>query len=363
VIEKTLKLFPDGACVRASSASPKALAYFGGEDDVDALEHKAVYIHEAAAIASKHEVESEFAVMLRTLISEGRLVHQTVNREGGVGPLSTKTVTKEGPIAVIFSSARDNIEPELMTRLMASDADESFAQTEAVMRAALSGGRRLVDEALLSSWRDYQLWLELDAPYGVEIPFRPAILAAYRERLKELPLRHRRDIHGFLTAIESSAILYRAQRPRDANGRIVATIDDYEYAHGAFDQGVAGLSSIAVPETLTAVVDAVAAIGAATETAGACDDGTSPSGVKVSWQALADKLGIARNTAGARLSEAVEKGLLRLITPPSGYSRTGARQYEVVKSSDELKGAADQARIKTVFPSPDEVRREIEKNW
>jgi hypothetical protein len=184
-------------------------------------------------------------------------------------------------------------------------------------------------------------------------------LAAYRERLKELPLRHRRDIHGFLTAIETSAILYKAQRSRDANGRIVAMIDDYRHAHEAFDQGVAGLSSIAVPETLAAVVNAVEAIGAATETARAWDEGTSASGVKVSWQARADKLGIARNTAGARLSEAVERGLLKLSIPPSGYSRTGARRYEVVKSSEELEGAT--ARINTVFPSPEDVRREIEK--
>ena len=112
-------------------------------------------------------------------------------------------------------------------------------------------------------------------------------------------------------------------------------------------------------QTVAIVVNAVEAIGAATETARAWDDGTSPSGVKVSWQALADKLGIARNTAGARLSEAVERGLLKLSIPPSGYSRTGARRYEVVKSSEELEGAA--AGINTVFPSPEEVRREIEK--
>jgi hypothetical protein len=59
------------------------------------------------------------------------------------------------------------------------------------------------------------------------------------------------------------------------------------------------------------------------------------------------------------LSEAVERGLLKLSIPPSGHSRTGARRYEVVKSSEELEAAT--AGINTVFPSPEEVWRENEK--
>ena len=77
VVEKVLELIPEEAVVQISGSSPKALAYFGGADP-DALKHKIVYIPEAQIMAAKHDVESEFAIMLRTLISEGRVVYQTV---------------------------------------------------------------------------------------------------------------------------------------------------------------------------------------------------------------------------------------------------------------------------------------------
>ena len=130
----------------------------------------------------------------------------------------------------------------------------------------------------------------IDAPYRVIIPFRQAILAAYNKRLKaveargekpNIQLRLRRDVHGFLTAIKTSAILHKANRGTDSDGRIVATIDDYRHAHEAFDEGLARLYKIKTPDTALAVVRAVEAMGA-----------TPTFGVKVTVSALMAKLGI-----------------------------------------------------------------------
>jgi hypothetical protein len=71
VVEKTLMFIPSDSVVQFSGSSPKALAYYGG-DDPDALKQKIVYIPEAAIIADRNGVESDFTIMLRTLISEGR---------------------------------------------------------------------------------------------------------------------------------------------------------------------------------------------------------------------------------------------------------------------------------------------------
>jgi hypothetical protein len=71
----------------------------------------------------------------------------------------------------------------------------------------------------------------------------------------------RRDIHGFLTAIRTSAILHKAQREKDEKGRIIATLDDHQHAHEAFDPGLAALYKTAPPVTTIAVVRAIEAMG------------------------------------------------------------------------------------------------------
>jgi hypothetical protein len=218
---------------QVSSGSPYSLVYYGGEEE-DALKHKIIYVAEAAILAERNGVESPLTIMLRLLISEARIDHQvTVPRPNA--PAQTEHIRRNGPVVVLVTSARNNIEEELLTRLMTSDADESQEQTVNVLAAALTDEEdeeKVKDET--DRWLDYQRWLALDAPYDVVIPFRRAILLAILARQKaaeersEKPkfrLRIRRDIHGFQTAIWTSAILHKSQREKDSKGRIVATID------------------------------------------------------------------------------------------------------------------------------------------
>src|SRR5208282_3320264 len=178
-------------------------------DAVDALKHKIIYVPEAAAIADKHGVESPFTTMLRVLISEGRIVYQTVRTQEN-GPPITVTIVKNGPIAVFITSARDNVEEEMLTRLMVLDADESNAQTQAIIDNALTDRRHQVRTEEIEAWIDFQRWLKLGGPYEVAIPFLSAIKAPN-------------------------------------NGE----------AHEAFDCDMASLYSANVPETAKAVVRAV----------------------------------------------------------------------------------------------------------
>ena len=131
LFDKTFALIPDDCVVRMSSGSPLSLVYYGGEDE-DALRHKIVYVPEAAIIADKNRVESPLTIMLRILISEGRLDHNVALPQAS-GPPETVHIKRNGPVAVIITSARDNVEDELLTRLMTSDADETGRQTQAVL--------------------------------------------------------------------------------------------------------------------------------------------------------------------------------------------------------------------------------------
>jgi hypothetical protein len=137
LIEQVILLLPAESVITISGSSPKVLAYFGG-DDPDFLAFKVVYIPEAASLLAQDGNEHEMARMLRTLISENKLNYPTVVvREGGL-PSITVMLVKNGPIAVLVTSARDNVEDEMLTRVAFADADESVSQSSRVVSHALN---------------------------------------------------------------------------------------------------------------------------------------------------------------------------------------------------------------------------------
>ena len=248
----------------------------------------------------------------------------------------------------------------MLTRLLTSDADESREQTLGVLADVLSNEHREVDDAEIEKWLDFQSWLELGAPYDVVITYREAILAAYNRRLAEIEthgqrpnilLKIRRDVHGFLTAIKTSAILHKVQRKTDSKGRIMANLDDYRHAHEALDGGLGRLYKIKTPETALAVVRAIEAMGA-----------TKGKGVKVSVTDLMDKLGITgRGTANDRLRDAEERGFLKLVDPAAEYGRTSARVYKIGRTSEEIAKDIAAGGTLGVFPRPEDVLLELQR--
>jgi hypothetical protein len=359
LIDKTLTLIPDEDIIHVSSSSPLALVYYGGGDE-DALKYKIIYVPEAAVIAEKNGVESPLTIILRMLISEQRIDHIVVLTQPE-GPPITIHVKRNGPVVVIVTSARPNVEDELLTRLFTSEADESFTQTENVVLSAITAGNRPgVKGEEIRRWLDYQRWLKVDAPYWVAIPFAEAIAQAFRERWakakkekekQKIQLRLRRDAPGFMTAIRTSAILHKAQRGEGEAGRIVATLDDYRHAHEAFDEGLAGLYKAKIPVTALAVVKAIEDMGA-----------TETTGVKVTVGALMLKLGITgRGTASARIHDAEERGFIELVEKTGGYSRTAPHEYKIVKPSSEIAKLIEKDIGGWVFPPATEIEAIIKR--
>jgi hypothetical protein len=337
VVELTLPLIPEDAVVQISASSPKSLAYFGGVDQPDALKHKIVYIPEAVILAEKKREEAdggggnEFTAMFRTLISEGRVVYQTVTVQDGGAP-ETITIIKNGPIAAILTSARD-IDPEMKTRVMMMETDETGEQTEAIVEHALSdeADRAGKESGLdLKPWLDLQLWLEMDAPYRVRVPFRRAIFLAFRRWrpnfFKIVAMRMRRDVNAFLAAVKASAVLYRAQRETE-DGAIIATLDDYENAYSAFDDGLAAAHGKA-SEKVIAVVKAIEDM-----------QGSDPFAVRVTLRDLSKRLRVGSiSTAKARLDAALEYGAIDQDEVKT--ARGGARYFSVVEKSEEIRKMA-----------------------
>jgi hypothetical protein len=348
VVEKVLKFIPPYAVVHVSGSSPKMLPYYGGGDP-DALKHKIIYIPEAVILAKRPgDNDNEFAVMLRTLFSEGRLVYQTVMLRPD-GTREVETYEKNGPITAILTTA-DDVDLQLKTRVLLQDTDETGKQTSAIVKSILSKGKGPVD---LSPWIDFQLWLELDAPYQVDIPFTEAISEAFDQWrpkfLEGASMRMRRDINSFLTIIKTSAVLHKAQRKAAENGAVVtviADIADYEAAYNAFDLGLASVHG-EVSEKVIAVVEAVE--GMMSEGA---DDDLHPGSVKVTLRDLAKRLRVASiSTAKARRDEAVDYGAIEYDDAATGQG--GARFFRVAMKSEDLRAKPSSG----VFPPPELVRR------
>jgi hypothetical protein len=348
VVECVLKLIPGDAVEQFSGTSPKALAYYGG-DDPDALKGKTLYFPEASLLNDRRGEEvNEFATMLRTLISEGRLYHQTV-RILGNKQLVTETIIKNGPIAVVLTTATD-IDLELKTRVLVMETDESGEQTKRIAERILSQPQERPD---LEPWLDLQKWLELDAPYRVHIPFRRAIFLAFEAWRKgfliEASMRMRRDIGSLITAVEASAVLHRAQREILEDGTIVAELNDYRHAHEAFDAGLSAVHGKADAKVI-ATIEAVEAIRKK------LDPGAGPDvPIKITVRGLAKQLRVGSlSTAKERLDAAIDYGA---VEQDDTVKVSGKARYFVVrKASSNIKTAPGEG----VFPPVEEVKRAYE---
>src|SRR5260370_36324720 len=85
-VQTARRCLPQEACFTLTSASEKALIY----TDED-LHHRMLVLYEADAIAKA----DHGAYLLRTLLSEGEIRHETVERAGK--GFATKKITKSGP--------------------------------------------------------------------------------------------------------------------------------------------------------------------------------------------------------------------------------------------------------------------------
>jgi hypothetical protein len=358
VLERVFGYLPPDSVIRITMASATSFFYYD-IDNEDSLKGKVIYVAEAAAIAEKNGVENPVTIILRCLISDGRIDHMvTMTTPDGVR--ATIRIRKNGPVAVALTSARSNIEDELGTRLSVSDADEGDDQTDLVIDRAIDNAS---DNALANADLQteteavaaHQAWLELDAPYSVTIPFNGAIKAAVAERRsKEIDefggkrkrmIRIRRDINAIISGIKASTILHKAQRDIDNDGALIATLDDYKHGRDAVDDGLASLYKLEVPATTIAVVRAIEKMGASYE---------NPT--KVSSGHLRDALGITGiGAAYERLKDAEERGFIELAEKPGGYGKTTTREYRIVQTADEIEAELGRAPPAGVFPSVEEV--------
>jgi hypothetical protein len=318
VVERVLSFVPESAYYALTAMSDRTLAY-----SEEPIKHRFLVIYEAAGMSG------EFATyLMRSLLSEGRVRYETVEQTSeGMRP---RLIEREGPTGLIVTTTAVKLHPENETRLLSLTVTDTQEQTRAVMAAlAKEAGEASPD---LATWHALQTWLE-SAEHRVWIPYARNLA----ELIPPVAVRLRRDFGALLNLIRAHALLHQATRERDAEGRIVATIEE-DYA--AVRELVADLVSegieVTVPATVRETVEAVKRLREAS------------SGEPVTVVELARELKLDRSAVSRRVRNAKDRGYLRDLE-------------ENVRKPSRLVLGDDLPDDLQILPKPEHVRASVKE--
>ena len=271
VVDRALSYFSEDAYHCVSSMSERAMAY-----SEEPLVHRMLVVYEAAGM--KGEMAS---YLIRSLLSEGRIRYETVEKTAeGMRP---RLIEREGPTGLLVTTTDLNLHPENETRMFSLLATDNAEQTTAVMASmARKHAGRLTLPTDFGPWHAFQRCLAR-GEVEVTIPFAEAIAAG----IHPVAVRLRRDFGALLHLVQAHAVLHRATRERDEQGRIIAELADYSAIYTLLDpilaDGLGTSVSVTMRETVRAVACIVAEQGAAsiTDVAGALSLDTSAASRRV----------------------------------------------------------------------------------
>lgn len=291
--------FPESYYIYRTAVTPRALLY----TDED-YRNRAMMWAEADALA-----DEGVAYIARTLVSEGFALFETVEKDPVTGQMGTRIIKKPGPTSLIVSTTQERLEEQLETRMLSVQADDSAEQTTAVMIASALADEALApadDDPELKRWRALFTWLRAQDLTRVTIPYRHALATL----IPPVAVRMRRDFRTLTSCIEAHALLHRATRATDEQGRVVATLADYaavrRYLGDAFSENVGATISDDMRET----VEAVAAI-IERKTATNVPGLIAVVAGSANYKDLAQQLGLDKSTARRRAIAALNAGWLK----------------------------------------------------
>jgi hypothetical protein len=275
LVEQVLRLVPPSAAYVLSAMSERALAY-----SQEPLSHRMLVLYEAAGL------HSDFAsYLVRTLLSEGCLKYETVEKTAK--GMKARLIVREGPTGLIVTTTLVRLHPENETRLLSVPVTDTNEQTAAVLRSFAGDDLPPVD---LAPWHALQEWLAFGET-RVVIPYARALTRL----IPPVAVRLRRDVLQVLTLIRAHALLHRATRAVDSQGRIVAIPADYVAVRRLVEPLVSAGVGATVPRTVRQVVAAVESYKK--------DD--------VTIREVADALGLDKSAAWRRVQGALADGYLK----------------------------------------------------
>lgn len=215
-VETVARHHPADAMIDISGMSERFLVYASFP-----TQNRYVSIAEASAL---HQ-DGVGATLIRELAWGARLRYGTVVPTDD-GPAAV-VIERPGPTGLITTTTRE-LDPEIATRLLAVHVTDAPEQTRAIVaELARTAEGDVEDELDFSAWHASSDWLAFHGEPRVVVPFARALAA----KVPTESVRMRRDFEQILTVVRTVAFLHQQTRERDADGRVVATIDDYANAH------------------------------------------------------------------------------------------------------------------------------------
>jgi hypothetical protein len=108
-------LLPEDFFLAFESASAKSL-YYLAETNPRILSHRWIYLNEAEAM-------DQLVELLRPLISGGKAVHLTVNKDGG-GRNIAQELRVEGPVTTTIPTIRNKLDAQLQSRMLLAELED-----------------------------------------------------------------------------------------------------------------------------------------------------------------------------------------------------------------------------------------------
>ena len=276
--DNVLRFFPASAYYALSGMSERFLVY-----DPEPLSHRMIVVSEAAGLVG------DFATYLvRTLLSEGRLIYGTVTKNDE-GEIEGRRIEKPGPTGVILTTTQIKLHPENETRLFSVPVDDTAEQTQRVLFSIADGSSDDGDD--LAEWHSLQDWIALGES-RVVVPFARTLAGL----IDPVAVRLRRDFGALLALIRTHALLHRASRETTAVG-VIATVEDYAIVRELIADLIAEAAQVGVAPAVRATVEIAGKLIAA---------GTAELSITV----IAKALEIDKSSASRRVRDAIEAGYL-----------------------------------------------------
>lgn len=328
LVDSVLRFFPSSAAYVLSAMSERALVY-----SEEPLSHRYLVLIEAAGF------QGDFSsYLMRSLLSEGCLRYETVDKtKDGLKP---RLIQRDGPTGLIVTTTAVKLHPENETRLLSIPVTDTQEQTRNILAVLASEQQR--EQTNLKEWHALQQWLE-GAEHRVHIPYARKLA----ELVPPVAIRLRRDFETIQNLIRTHAVLHQANRERDSEGRIIATLEDYaavrELVADLVSDGIEATVSATVRETVKAVKDIVA-------------DGHT----EVTVAQVKDRINLDKSTAYRRVQVAIEHGYLKNLEDKKGrpaclvIADLMPDDQEILPEPDRLQGCT--VAVKTeginIPPSP-----------
>lgn len=199
LVNAALSLIPDEHRRELSALTGQALFYAAA----GSLEHKLLVLTEEDGAGAA-------SYALKLLISEGHLTIASTAQDPRTGRLSAREYRVDGPVALVTTTTRTDLDPELENRCLVLTVDESPAQTARIREAQRQAATAEVLElherlhALRQLHQDAHRLLE---PMRVVVP--RGLDVTYEDRGR---VRDRRDHAKLLTLVRAHTLLHQYQR-------------------------------------------------------------------------------------------------------------------------------------------------------